>query len=280
MIELTGARAIECGLGGLSLHGVTAGSGPLALLGHGITANAYVFLPLMARLADRFRLVSLDQRGHGRSGKPAEGYAAADFAADVAAAIGVLGGGRALLIGHSLGARNALEAGVRYPELVAAVVAIEFTPFIEPEVFDALDARVGGGDRLFESLDAVKGYLADRYQRLPADAVERRARYGYVPAGGGWRALADPAAMRQTARGLRASLEPTLRAISVPTLLVRGAESRLVSPAAWAKTQRLRPDLPAVEVEGGDHYAPEEVHGPIADEIARFWQSFGQGRQG
>jgi 2-(acetamidomethylene)succinate hydrolase len=278
MIELAGARTVECDLGGISLHGVAAGSGPLALLGHGITANAYVFLPLMARLAGRFALVSFDQRGHGRSGKPAEGYAAADFAADIAAAVRVLGGGPAFLIGHSLGARNALEAGVRFPELVAAVVAIEFTPFIEPEVFDALAARVGGGDRLFESSAAVKAYLADRYSRLPPDAVERRAKYGYVEADGGWRALADPAAMRKTSHGLRADLEPALRAIRVPTLLIRGADSRLVSPAAWAKTKALRPDLPAIEVAGGDHYAPEEVHGPIADEIVRFWDSLGKGR--
>ena len=55
---------------------------------------------------------------------------------------------------------------------------------------------------------------------------------------GGWRALADPAAMRQTARGLREELEPSLHGIRVPTLLVRGAESRLVSPAAWARTKR------------------------------------------
>jgi 2-(acetamidomethylene)succinate hydrolase len=278
MIELAGARTVECDLGSISLHGVAAGSGPLALLGHGITANAYVFLPLMARLADRFELVSFDQRGHGRSGKPPAGYAAGDFAADIAAAVRVLGGGPAFLIGHSLGARNALEAGVRFPELVAAVVAIEFTPFIEPEVFDALAARVGGGDRLFESFEAVKAYLADRYPRLPPDAVERRAKYGYVEADGGWRALADAAAMRQTAQGLRADLEPALRAIRVPTLLIRGAESRLVSPAAWAKTKALRPDLPAIEVAGGDHYAPEEVHGPIADEIGRFWGSLNKGR--
>jgi 2-(acetamidomethylene)succinate hydrolase len=273
MIELAGAGTVECSLDGISLHGVVAGSGSLALLGHGITANGYVFLPLMARLADRFRLVSLDQRGHGRSGRPAAGYAAADFAGDVAGAIRFLGGGPVLLIGHSLGARNALEAGARHPDLVAAVIAIEFTPFIEPEVLDALEARVAGGDRPFASLDAVKAYLADRYPRLPADAVERRARYGYVEAGGTWRALADPAAMRQTAQGLREDLEPALRAIRVPTLLVRGADSRLVSPAAWAKTKALRPDLPAIEVAGADHYAPEEVYGPIADEIGRFWRS-------
>ena len=120
------------------------------------------------------------------------------------------------------------------------------------------------------------GPVNSRVARLYA--VARRAKYGYVEADVGWRALADPAAMRQTAQGLRADLEPALSAIRVPTLLIRGADSRLVSPAAWAKTTALRPDLPAIEVADGDHYAPEEVHGPIADEIGRFWGSLNKGR--
>jgi len=40
----------------------------------------------------------------------------------------------------------------------------------------------------------------------------------------------------------------------------------------------LRPDLPAVEVAGADHYAPEEVYGPIAGEIGRFWSGLERGR--
>ncbi len=271
MVELPGASTLDIRLDGMTLHAVAAGKGPLAVLGHGITANGYVFLPLMARLADRFRLVSLDQRGHGRSARPAAGYSAEDYAGDVAGAIRFLDGGPALLIGHSLGARNALEAAVRFPELVSAVVAIEFTPYIETEVFERLDERVGGGERPLDDLKVIERYLKQRYARLPADAIARRARYGYHQVEGTWRALADPAAMRHTASGLRTDIEPALRDSRIATLLVHGADSLFVSPAAWAKTRALRPDLPAVEIPGADHYAAEEAHGPIADEIGRFW---------
>lgn len=269
MLELPGAEPFELRLEGIALHGVAAGDGPLALLAHGITANAYVFLPLMARLAGAMRLVSIDQRGHGRSGKLPSGYAAADFAGDLAALARHFRE-PALLIGHSLGARNALVCGATTPEVVAGVVAIEFTPYIETAVFDELDARVAGGDREFPDLEAVKSYLRERYKGLPPDAVDRRAAYSYERSAGGYRPLADPAAMRQTATGLREDLAPALTKIRVPTLLVRGAKSRLVSPAAWAKTQALRPDLPAVELAGADHYVPEEVHEALADAIAEF----------
>ena len=270
MIELADARTVECRLDHVTLHGVSMGSGPLALAFHGITANAYVFLPLMERLADRFQVVSFDQRGHGRSGKPASGYTAADFATDVEALVASLGGGPALLIGHSLGARNALVAAARSPALVSGVIAVEFTPFIEGDVFDALESRVGAGDQTFADVEAIGRYLRQRYPLLPSDAIDRRVKYGYIELEGGWRPLADPAAMRQTAAGLREEFEASVTGISVPTLLVRGAESTLVSPAAWVRTRALRPDLPAIEIPGADHYAVEEAHAAIAGEIRRF----------
>lgn len=236
---------------------------------HGITANAHVFEPLMARLEHRFHLASVDQRGHGRSHKPASGYGGAEYARDLEELIPE----KALLIGHSLGARNALVAATLFPEKLHGIVAIDFTPYIEDQVFDALDARVGGGDRAFGSLDEVKAYLHHRYPRLPADAVERRARYGYAHKGGEWRALAVPAAMKETSTRLREDLEQPLREIRIPVLLVRGKESKLVSPAAWSKTRALRPDLPAVEIDDADHYVHEEQPAAVADAVLRFWDT-------
>jgi 2-(acetamidomethylene)succinate hydrolase len=220
-------------------------------------------------LAARFRIVSIDQRGHGRAPKPASGYSAQSYAEDVDSLLKE----KTLLIGHSLGARNALVAGLRYPEKVAAVVAIDFTPYIEREVFDALDARVAGGDRSFESLQEISSYLRERYPRLPSDAIERRARHGYECVDGKWRPLASAAAMRETCAGLREDLSPALRKISVPMLLLRGAESKLVSRQAWAKTRALRPDIPAHEIADADHYVHEEQPAAVAAAVLDFWDS-------
>jgi 2-(acetamidomethylene)succinate hydrolase len=228
-----------------------------------------VFEPLAELLAARFRIVSIDQRGHGRGPKPASGYAAEDYAHDVSQMIQE----KTLLIGHSLGARNALVAGASYPEKVAAVVAIDFTPFIEREVFDALDARVNGGARVFASMDEVNAYLKERYPRLPAEAIERRARYSFECVDGKWRPLALPAAMRETCSRLRDDLSPFLKRIEVPVLLLRGADSKLVSREAWAKTKALRPDLPAHEIADADHYVPEEQPAAVAAAVIDFWDA-------
>jgi 2-(acetamidomethylene)succinate hydrolase len=262
-------ETFECPLGGVSLHAVAMGKGPLVVLLHGITANAYVFLPLMERLAHRFRLVSIDMRGHGRSSKPPSGYAAKDYADDIETLIRRLGG-PALLIGHALGARDAFVAGARKNGLVSGIVAIDFTPFIDEQVFVALGQRIAHGNRLFADRAAIAAALSERYPMTPSDAIQRRVTYGYRQVEGGWRPLADATAMAATAEGMRENFEAAFKSLEVPTLLIRGAESKFISPEVWARTKALRPDMRFVELAGADHYAAEEIPDAIAAEVLSF----------
>ena len=250
-------RSQRIDTGRITLNVREAGSGPLMLFFHGITANSAVFEPLMARFSDRFTTIAVDQRGHGLSDKPDSGYEADDYAEDIAALIRALDRGPAILVGHSLGSRNSVTVAARYPELVRSVVAIDFTPYIETEVFDALEDRVNAGDKLFDDVATIEAYLAGRYPNIPAPAIRIRAESGYQRVEGGLRPLASPTAMAQTARGLRADLTPAYRAVTRPVLLVRGGLSKLVSAAALAKTSALRPDLPVVVIPDADHYVNE-----------------------
>jgi len=249
------SRRIDTGR--IALNVREAGDGPLILFFHGITSNSAVFAPMMAQLSDRFTTIAVDQRGHGLSDKPESGYDANDYAEDIAGLIRILDRGPAILVGHSLGSRNSVTAAAKYPDLVRSVVAIDFTPYIETEVFDALESRVNAGDQLFKDVEAVEAYLSARYPNIPADAIKVRAESGYRAVEGGLRPLASPAAMAQTAKGLRADLVPAYREVTKPVLIVRGEESKLVSAEALAKTSRLRPDLPVVVVPGADHYVNE-----------------------
>lgn len=253
-----------------------SGSGPLMLFFHGITANSGTMAPLAARFSDRFTTVAVDQRGHGRSDKPASGYEADDFADDIAGLIRALDRGPAILVGHSLGSRNSVVCAAKYPDLVRSVVAIDFTPYIETEVFDALEARVNAGAQIFESREAVEAYLAARYPNIPAPAIRIRAETGYETVEGGLRPWASPEAMAQTVVGLRADLTQAYREVRKPVLLVRGEVSKLVSAEALAKTSRLRPDLPVVVVPGADHYVNEVSPDVTAQAIANFIDAGGR----
>jgi 2-(acetamidomethylene)succinate hydrolase len=254
------------------LYAIELGEGPPLLLLHGVTANAYVWLPVMELLADSYHCVAIDQRGHGRTGMPRDGqFDAAAYARDAADLAAFIGCGPVTLVGHSLGARNAIVAGAMRPDAVAGVIAIEFTPFIDKAAFDALDTRVTGGPRSFGDLGDLTGYLSWRYPGLPPDAVSRRASHGYAArADGRLVPLADAGAMRATCAGLREDLAPDLRRLGVPAVLVRGADSRFVSDRAFRAACALRPDLPGIVVEGADHYVPEERPEEVAQIIREF----------
>lgn len=255
---------------GIALNIREAGSGPLIVCLHGITANAAVWDPIVQSLSDGFHVVAVDQRGHGYSDKPTSGYGSEDYAQDILDLIDALDGAPALVVGHSLGARNGVVAAAMQPDRIAGVVAIDFTPFIEAEVLVALETRVKGGDRTFRSREEIIGYLGERYPLMPRDALERRATHGYRETGGVFQALADPQAMAATAAGLREDFEPAVARVAKPVLMVRGSISKLVSTAAFERTRQLRPDLQALVVPDTDHYVPEEAPSAIDSAIRSF----------
>lgn len=253
-----------------------AGAGPTLVLLHGVTANAFVWAPVATRLATSWRVVAADQRGHGRTG-PLGADPGADatwtaeaYASDLVAVARAVADGPVVAVGHSLGARNALVAAAATPSVFAGVVAVDFTPFIEGEVFDELEARVATGSAPRSTREEVEAQLRDRYPGLPPDAVARRALYGYRLAGGSWEPLADARAVAATCRGLRAPLLPALERLSVPALFVRGTDSALVTGRAWAWTQAARPDLRYREVPAADHYVPEERPEVVAALVSEF----------
>ena len=242
----------------------TGGITPAVIFMHGVTANYAVWNEVLDALPMSWSRLAIDQRGHGRSSRdPGDGYAARDYAADVAALRRTIDKTvPVFLVGHSLGARNAIAAAAENADLFAGIVAIDFCPFIETPVFDRLEDRVLGGDRTFDSVRDVEAYIHDRYPLMPSSAVERRAEFGYALSSDVYRALADPKAMRHTVQGLRADLSAEVSALKIPTVMVRGELSTLVSADAFEKTRALRPDLDYVVVADADHYVPEEQ--PVA----------------
>jgi len=247
------------------------GEGPAVVLLHGTSANHAVWEPIADRLASSATVIALDQRGHGRSDKPATGYTGPDFAGDVVTVLDALGIERAVVGGHSLGGRNAWLAGALHPERVAGVLSVDYTPYVEATGRDELAERVDGGHRGFAGTAAIEQYLRDRYPRILPAAVRRRARWGYAQRpDGSWWPLADPGAMRQLIHGFRTPWDAEFRDVTAPMASIRGRDSRIVSVAAWEQAVADRPDDRWVVAEDADHYIPEEHPDLVADELERL----------
>ena len=245
------------------------GRGPLIILLHGVSSNAYIFLPMMQILAKEFHVVSLEMRGHGRSSKPASGYAADNFADDLAAVVSRFDQS-AVVVGHALGAWVAMHTADKYPAQLKALVAIEFLPFIEAEVFKHLQERVLKGQKVYEDEATLRRELSRRYVNLPPEAIDRRIRYGFTEGAARYQPLAERQALKSICEALSQPFQSLFMRIRQPTLMIRGENSVFVTRDAWRKAAIARPDFARCEILGTDHYLCEESPIIVSSEITNF----------
>ncbi|MBI4494968.1 MAG: alpha/beta hydrolase [Chloroflexi bacterium] len=120
------ARRRTADLGDLRLaYSEWPGQGrPLVLL-HGLASNRHIWDLVAPHLAPRFRVLAPDQRGHGESDKPDQGYDVATPAADLECFLQAAGVEQPVLVGHSWGAGVALVYAATRPEAVAALVLVD-----------------------------------------------------------------------------------------------------------------------------------------------------------
>jgi pimeloyl-ACP methyl ester carboxylesterase len=112
---------------GLDIHYKEMGEGFPVVLIHGYTGNLRNWVLQVRSLAKRYRTISLDLRGHGRSAKPTqrEDYSLELFAADVYGLLNALAVPECHLVGHSMGGMVAQEFVLRHPEMVRALVLVD-----------------------------------------------------------------------------------------------------------------------------------------------------------
>lgn len=112
--------------GGISLQYVTQGdpSGLPVVFLHGVTDSWRSYEPVLPHLPDTVRAFAVTQRGHGDSDRPLVGYRASDFGDDLAEFLDAVGIQSAVVVGHSMGATNAMRFALDYPERTRGLVLV------------------------------------------------------------------------------------------------------------------------------------------------------------
>ena len=109
-------------------------AGPAVILLHGLADSSFSFSRILPGLSSRYRALALDQRGHGHSDRPADGYRPRRMAEDVLALMDALEIERAVLVGHSMGTFVAQQAALVAPARIAGLVLIGSAPSARNEV--------------------------------------------------------------------------------------------------------------------------------------------------
>ncbi|MGW5641335.1 alpha/beta fold hydrolase [Saccharopolyspora sp. NPDC003752] len=221
------------------------GPGRPVLALHGAYGRGRAFHGLAQRLGSRYRVIAVDQRGHGLS-DPARDYGREAFLGDAASVIEQLDLAPAVVLGHSLGGINAYQLAARRPELVAAAVVVD----VGAEISVPEDTAIARLPRHFASLQALREGI--RRAVAPFGAVEHFDESA-VEDEQGWRFRWDAADMAEVKRGVCGAWWDDWAGGEQPLLLIRGEDSPLIPPAHGADMVRRRANTELVTIEGAGH---------------------------
>lgn len=252
---------------GSSLFYREEGSGPLAVFVHGFPLDHTMWLDQMSGLAHLRRCVALDLRGYGRSG-PIVGPALSmeSFADDVNRVVEGLGEDQADVVALSMGGYVGLAMWQATPSAVRSLTLIDTRATADtPEGRANREAMIerlladGRAALAEEMADALLGESASQQAQARVRSMAERTPYETLVA---------------SIRGMRDRADRTglLGTISVPTLVIGGAEDRLIPEADTRALGESIPGARTVIVPGAGHLPPIEQPEAVNRAIADLWE--------
>ena len=262
-----------------AIRGEVAGEGPAIVLCHGITATRrYVVHGSRALERAGHAVVAYDARGHGESDPaPAgEGYGYPELVGDLEDVVAeVVGEGRFVLAGHSMGAHTAVAYGLRHPDRLAGLVVVG--PVYMGEIrsqslsyWDGLAAALesGGVDGFLDYIDHQQGIDPDWRDSVLRFTRERMLQHRHLDA--------VVEALRQVPRSRPFGSLDELESLQVPALVVASqdeADPGHPRHVAEAYAERLPQARLTGEAEGESPLAWQG--GRLSREIAAFCAEVG-----
>jgi pimeloyl-ACP methyl ester carboxylesterase len=232
---------------------------PDLVLLHGYTGHARSWDAFAEVMTDRYRVLALDQRGHGETAwAPADKYGVDDMTDDLAAFVSAMGLKDFTLLGLSMGGMVAINYAGRRPKALKALVIVDIGPEIVTEGASRIQAGVRMSD-VFESRDAAFAAARAGNARPPEAHHRHRVDHSLMRTEDGkWtyrydRALRAPSTLRT--RDPEAGWT-SCEAIAVPTLLIRGEDSDILSPAIAERMLATMPDVRFALVKDSGHSVP------------------------
>ena len=266
---------------------------PVLVLHGGPDFDHQYFLPELDRLADSCRLIYYAQRGRGasRGGVRPEDVALASDLADLDALRAHLNLESIALLGHSWGGLLAMEYAIRHPERVSHLILMntapashrdmlalrrEWTSRRGPEQSERMTELASDPAYLAGDIAADAAYYRIHFgstirRRDQLDEIVRRLRLGFTPEGIVAARAIEEALYAQTWSADDYDLIPALRALRIPTLVIRG-EDEFIPIEGVRRIADAITGSRSVEIAGGGHFTyleqPELVCSTIADFLA------------
>ncbi len=255
-------------LNGLEFHYLDWGNEhlpPLVLLhGGGLTAHTWDMACLLLR--QHFHCIALDMRGHGDTGWTPEDRLGEDngelMVADTVAFIDHLGYPQVILCGMSMGGMNAIRYAAAHHDRISRLVIVDIAPVTMAQGLMELEAFRRETETMSRFEDFLERAIQFNPQRKP-DHLKYSLLHSLKPVDGGWTWKQDhrprptpqlPEEQLLEARKQRSeTLWAQVRQIPVPTLLMRGEVSKILSAEAADQMVSEMRDAEQVVIPGAGH---------------------------
>jgi pimeloyl-ACP methyl ester carboxylesterase len=258
---------------GVRVHYQEKGTGTPLILIHGFTSSTYSWKDVFEPLSKTIRVIAVDLKGFGFSGKPDGDYTRRAQAMLVAHLLDYLKIESAWLCGNSMGGEVALNLALQNPQRVAGLFLI-----------DSAGVSVNGGNSLapgYLSIPVVgralialamtsdklvrEGLMKSFYDGKKINEERVASYYRPLQTRGG-----QLAALRAHTQAGQFPIERDLGQINAPTLIIWGAEDALIPWEAGRKMNSLIKNSKLVIIEKCGHVPQEEMPDRVLVEITKF----------
>lgn len=252
------------------------------LMLHGYAATSEMWSDVATDLAREFRVIALDMRGYGQSGRAEDmDYTRSTQLEDLEAFVDAVGLRSLTLVGHSMGGALAICYAAEHPEVVTALVVVEAAPEVLRSGIENLRRLLMTG----ESFDSVEAAV-DAFRRFQPDAsneqLERRV-HSVLRMGEDGRltwdfdeAFRDPSIRPpEPDPGQRrlSDLWDCADRIQCPTMIIRGQDTDMLTPEAIQRLHRRIAGSRVSLIEDAGHQVPTDQPAALALNVREFLQS-------
>jgi pimeloyl-ACP methyl ester carboxylesterase len=237
---------------------------PIVFL-HGVTDSWRSFEPVLRLLPTDVRAIAISLRGHGDSGKPADGYAFRDMAGDLRAFMDRRGIASAIVVGHSMGSMVAQQFALDYPTRLAGLVLMgsfatfagrpDMTEFVSTTIAPLSDPITAPFAREWQLSTTARAIDPAFLETVVAETLKVPARVWHATFDG---FLQTPDSSSELSR------------VSAPVLLMWGDRDTYATDADQRRLRAVMPAARAITYQGAGHAIHWEDPSRIASDLLSF----------
>ena len=242
------------------------GQGAPVIILHGLFGFSDNWQTIAKTLSEQHLIVTPDLRNHGRSPHTAT-HSYPEMADDLAAFMEARWMFQAILMGHSMGGKVAMQMALHYPDMVDKLIVVDMAPGLSMSNHDGIfDALLGLDLNTVQTRQDAELFLAERISdygtlQFLLKNITRSAEGKYT-----W---------KMNLNTLHRDYQNILAPVSgppfdKPTLFIRGSKSDYIRDEEWPDILQLFPQAQLVTIEGAGHWVHADKPRELTEAIAHF----------